>query len=199
MTTKQHREIYNKNLLHPWGDLSELGNDESSSVIVKGKGIHIFDSDGNKMIDGPAGMWCMQTGYGRKEIADAVSKQILSLSYATSFTLINDKETELAKRISEQTPGDLNRIYFTTGGSTAVDSALRLCQLANNIKGARNKKQIITREKAYHGSTYLSASVTGKERDKTAMDVKREGIHFLKHLVIFIIQNLIMKTIFVIF
>lgn len=55
MTTKQHREIYNKNLLHPWGDLSELGNDESSSVIVKGKGIHIFDSDGNKMIDGPAG------------------------------------------------------------------------------------------------------------------------------------------------
>tara|TARA_B100000886_G_scaffold4707_1_gene2926 strand:+ start:2237 stop:3619 length:1383 start_codon:yes stop_codon:yes gene_type:complete len=180
MTTKQHREIYNKNLLHPWGDLSELGNDESSSVIVKGKGIHIFDSDGNKMIDGPAGMWCMQTGYGRKEIADAVSKQILSLSYATSFTLINDKETELAKRISEQTPGDLNRIYFTTGGSTAVDSALRLCQLANNIKGASNKKQIITREKAYHGSTYLSASVTGKERDKTAMDVKREGIHFLK-------------------
>ena len=164
--------------MHPWGDLSELGNDESSSVIVKGKGIHIFDSDGNKMIDGPAGMWCMQTGYGRKEIADAVSKQILSLSYATSFTLINDKETELAKRISEQTPGDLNRIYFTTGGSTAVDSALRLCQLANNIKGARNKKQIITREKAYHGSTYLSASVTGKERDKTAMDIKREGIHF---------------------
>ena len=179
MKTKQHREIYNKNLLHPWGDLSELGNDDSSSVIVKGDGIYIFDSDGNRMIDGPAGMWCMQTGYGRREIADAVSQQMLNLSYATSFTLINNKETELAKRIAENTPGDLNRIYFTTGGSTAVDSALRLCQLANNIKGKNTKKQILTREKAYHGSTYLSASVTGKERDKTAMDVKKDGIHFL--------------------
>ena len=179
MKTKQHREIYNKNLLHPWGDLSELGHDDSSSVIVKGDGIYIFDSDGNRMIDGPAGMWCMQTGYGRREIADAVSQQMLNLSYATSFTLINNKETELAKRISENTPGDLNRIYFTTGGSTAVDSALRLCQLANNIKGKNTKKQILTREKAYHGSTYLSASVTGKERDKTAMDVKKDGIHFL--------------------
>ena len=179
MKTKQHREIYNKNLLHPWGDLSELGHDDSSSVIVKGDGIYIFDSDGNRMIDGPAGMWCMQTGYGRREIADAVSQQMLNLSYATSFTLINNKETELAKRIAENTPGDLNRIYFTTGGSTAVDSALRLCQLANNIKGKNTKKQILTREKAYHGSTYLSASVTGKERDKTAMDVKKDGIHFL--------------------
>ncbi len=179
MKTKQHREIYNKNLLHPWGDLSELGNDDSSSVIVKGDGIYIFDSDGNRMIDGPAGMWCMQTGYGRREIADAVSQQMLNLSYATSFTLINNKETKLAKRIAEKTPGDLNRIYFTTGGSTAVDSALRLCQLANNIKGINTKKQILTREKAYHGSTYLSASVTGKERDKTAMDVKKDGIHFL--------------------
>ena len=131
------------------------------------------------MIDGPAGMWCMQTGYGRREIADAVSQQMLNLSYATSFTLINNKETELAKRISENTPGDLNRIYFTTGGSTAVDSALRLCQLASNIKGKNTKKQILTREKAYSGSTYLSASVTGKERDKTAMDVKKDGIHFL--------------------
>ena len=148
MKTKQHREIYNKNLLHPWGDLSELGHDDSSSVIVKGDGIYIFDSDGNRMIDGPAGMWCMQTGYGRREIADAVSQQMLNLSYATSFTLINNKETELAKRIAENTPGDLNRIYFTTGGSTAVDSALRLCQLANNIKGKNIKKQISTREKA---------------------------------------------------
>ena len=97
MKTKQHREIYNKNLLHPWGDLSELGHDDSSSVIVKGDGIYIFDSDGNRMIDGPAGMWCMQTGYGRREIADAVSQQMLNLSYATSFTLINNKETELAR------------------------------------------------------------------------------------------------------
>jgi adenosylmethionine-8-amino-7-oxononanoate aminotransferase len=174
-----YRDKYNQHLLHPWADLSALGEDDSTSVIVRGEGAYIYDAEGNRLLDGPAGMWCMQTGYGRREIADAVSKQIMELSYATSFTVINNREVELATRIAAQTPGDLNRIYFTTGGSTAVDSALRLCQLASNIKGHPQRKHIISREKAYHGSTYLSASITGKERDKTAMDIMRDGIHFL--------------------
>jgi adenosylmethionine-8-amino-7-oxononanoate aminotransferase len=174
-----YRDKYNQHLLHPWGALSSLGEDDSTSVIVRGEGAYIYDAEGNRLLDGPAGMWCMQTGYGRREIADAVSKQIMELSYATSFTVINNREVELATRIAAQTPGDLNRIYFTTGGSTAVDSALRLCQLASNIKGQPQRKHIISREKAYHGSTYLSASITGKERDKTAMDIMRDGIHFL--------------------
>jgi adenosylmethionine-8-amino-7-oxononanoate aminotransferase len=174
-----YRDKYNQHLLHPWGDLSALGEDDSSSVIVRGEGAYIYDAEGNRLLDGPAGMWCMQVGYGRREIADAVAEQMMTLSYATSFTLINNREVELAQRIAAETPGDLNRIYFTTGGSTAVDAALRLCQLASNIQGKPQRKQILTREKAYHGSTYLSASVTGKERDKTAMDIIRDGMHFL--------------------
>jgi adenosylmethionine-8-amino-7-oxononanoate aminotransferase len=174
-----YRDKYNQHLLHPWGDLSALGEDDSSSVIVRGEGAYIYDAEGNRLLDGPAGMWCMQAGYGRREIADAVAEQMMILSYATTFSLINNREVELAQRIAAQTPGDLNRIYFTTGGSTAVDAALRLCQLASNIQGTPQRKQILTREKAYHGSTYLSASVTGKERDKTAMDTMREGVHFL--------------------
>lgn len=90
-----------------------------------------------------------------------------------------DKELELAERIATNTPGDLNRVFFTTGGSTAVDAALRLCQLANNIKGQPKRKHIISRDKAYHGSTFLAASVTGKERDKSAMDTEQDTIHFL--------------------
>ena len=179
MKTEGYRDKYNQHLLHPWGDLGTLGEDDQSSVITRGEGIYIYDAEGNRLLDGPAGMWCMQTGYGRQEIADAVAEQIMNLSYATSFSVINNREVELAERIAAKTPGDLNRIYFTTGGSTAVDSALRLCQLASNITGQPQRKHIITREKAYHGSTYLAASITGKERDKTAMDIKREGIHFL--------------------
>lgn len=179
MKSDSYRDKYNQHLLHPWGDLSVLGEDDSSSVIVRGEGAYIFDAEGNKLLDGPAGMWCIQAGYGRREIADAVAEQMMTLSYATAFTLINNREVELAQRIAAQTPGDLNRIYFTTGGSTAVDAALRLCQLASNIQGTPQRKQILTREKAYHGSTYLSASVTGKERDKTAMDTIRDGVHFL--------------------
>ncbi|MFT5451891.1 MAG: putrescine aminotransferase [Enterobacterales bacterium] len=179
MNSNDYRAKYNKHLLHPWGELSELGNDDSTSVIVKGEGVYIYDAEGKKLLDGPAGMWCMQTGYGRKEIADAVADQIMQLGYSTSFTVMNDQEIELAERIASKTPGDLNRIYFTTGGSTAVDSALRLCQLSSNIKGEYNRKHIISRDKAYHGSTFLAASITGKERDKTAMDILKDDIHFL--------------------
>ena len=179
LKSDSYREKYNQHLLHPWGDLSSLGHDDSSSIIDKGEGVYVYDSEGNRLLDGPAGMWCMQTGYGRTEIAEAVAAQILNLSYSTSFSLVNRREVELAERIASQTPGDLNRVFFTTGGSTAVDSALRLCQLARNIRGEPDRKHILTREKAYHGSTYLSASVTGKERDKTAMDTISENVHFL--------------------
>jgi adenosylmethionine-8-amino-7-oxononanoate aminotransferase len=174
-----NRDTFNRHLLHPWADLPALGEDDSTPVIVRGEGIYIYDEEGHRMIDGPAGMWCMQTGYGRREIADAVSGQIMSLGYSTAFSVINPLETELATRIASKTPGDLNRIFFTTGGSTAVDSALRLCQLANNIKGFPRRKHILSREHAYHGSTFLSASVTGKERDKTAMDTLQDTVHFL--------------------
>ncbi|MCB1702626.1 MAG: aminotransferase [Pseudomonadales bacterium] len=173
------RRQFNRHSLHPWADLPALGEDDSTPVIVSGEGIYITDDEGRRMIDGPAGMWCMQTGYGRREIADAVSEQIMRLGYSTAFSTINPREVELAKRIASETPGDLNRVFFTTGGSTAVDSALRLCQLANNIKGRRNRKHILARDRGYHGSTFLSASVTGKERDKTAMDTHQDYVHFL--------------------
>jgi adenosylmethionine-8-amino-7-oxononanoate aminotransferase len=159
--------------------LPNLGEDVTTSVIVRGEGIYIHDEEGQKLIDGPAGMWCMQTGYGRREIADAVSQQIMTLGYSTGFSVINSQEVELARRIANEAPGDLNRVFFTTGGSTAVDSALRLCQLANNIKGEPERKHILSRDRAYHGSTFLSASVTGKERDKTAMDTLKDRVHFL--------------------
>lgn len=174
-----YRQKYNRHLLHPWANLPELGEDDSTSVVLKGEGIYLYDAEGNKLIDGPGGMWCMQTGYARQEIADAVAEQIMQLGYSTPFNVINSKEVELAERIAAETPGDLNRIFFTTGGSTAVDSALRLCQLASNIKGEKNRKHILSRDKAYHGSTFLAASVTGKERDKTAMDTLSETVHFL--------------------
>ena len=173
------RHHFNRHSLHPWADLPGLGGDDSTPVIVSGEGIYITDDQGRRLIDGPAGMWCMQTGYGRREIADAVAEQIMQLGYSTAFSTINPREVELARRIAGETPGDLNRVFFTTGGSTAVDSALRLCQLANNIKGQRQRKHILSRYHAYHGSTFLSASVTGKERDKTAMDTLQEQVHFL--------------------
>lgn len=178
---QQERALKDKYLMHPWDYLPALGHggDPDAPVIMSADGVYIYDSQGRKLLDGPAGMWCMQTGYGRKEIADAVHKQMMSLAYASAFTTINPIANELAARIASKTPGDLNRIYFTTGGSTAVDSALRLCHLYNNMKGRPHKKHILARERGYHGSTFLASSITGKERDKTALDIDKLRVHFL--------------------
>ena len=173
------RNNFNKHLLHPWADLPNLGQDHTTPLITRGEGVYVYDELGRKILDGPGGMWCMQVGYGRKEIADAISQQALTLSYASTFSVMHPKEIELATRIAKVTPGDLNRVFFTTGGSTAVDSALRLCHLVSNIKGKTTRKHILCREQGYHGSTFLSASVTGKERDKSLLDTEKDLVHFL--------------------
>jgi putrescine aminotransferase len=175
---RQYRDVANKHILPQYGYLPALGQDDETPVINRSEGVYLYDSTGRKMIDGPGGMWCVQVGHGRKEIAEAVYKQMLDLSY-TSFLLVHPGQTELAQRIASKMPGDLKRIYFTTGGSTAVDSALRFCQLYNNVKGRPHKKRILAREKGFHGSTYLAASITGKEREKSSMHLDKEFVHFL--------------------
>lgn len=175
----ESREKFNQHLMHPWANLPALGKDDSTPQICRAEGVYLYDDNDHQLLDGPGGMWCMQVGYGRREIAEAVSSQIMELGFASTFSVFHPRETELAHKIASVTPGDLNRIFFTTGGSTAVDAALRLCQLANNIKGKPHRKHILCRHKGYHGSTYLAASVCGKERDKSAMDTKTDNIHFL--------------------
>lgn len=173
------RDKFNQHLMHPWANLPALGEDDSTPQICRAEGVYLYDNNDHQLLDGPGGMWCMQVGYARSEIAEAVSKQIMELGYASTFSVFHPRETELAQKIASVTPGDLNRIFFTTGGSTAVDAALRLCQLANNIKGKPHRKHILCRHKGYHGSTYLAASVCGKERDKSVMDIQTDNIHFL--------------------
>ena len=171
---------FNRHLLHPWADLPSLGEDEGTPLITRGEGVYVYDDQGRKFLDGPGGMWCMQVGYGRKEIADAISTQALNLSYASAFSVMHPKEIELATRIAKVTPGDLNRIFFTTGGSTAVDSALRLCQLANNIKGQENRKHILCREQGYHGVTLASAALTAIPTNHAHFQLPFEALGVLR-------------------
>ncbi len=142
-------------LLSPSEEMAKLGQG-MRPLIAYGAGIHLVDAHGRRIIDGPAGMWCTQIGYGRKEIADAVAAQSLRLSYNSPWYTTNSPSVELARRIAEVTPGDLNRVFFTTGGSTAVDSALRFTEYYNNVMGRPDKKHIIVRREGYHGSTSLT-------------------------------------------
>ena len=156
-------------LIQPWESLEGLGR-AVRTVVDKADGVYVHDAKGNRLIDGPGGMWCVQIGYGRREIADAIARQAMDMCYNSPWYTTSGPAARLADRIAEMTPGDLNRVFFTTGGSTAVDSALRFTQFFNNYLGRPEKKIILSRQGAYHGSTYLSASCSGKERDKNYFD-----------------------------
>ena len=172
------REWDNAHFFHPWEGMETLGQNQRP-LIEESDGIYVTSEKGERLIDGPAGMWCMQLGYGRDEIADAMADQARQLAYFSPFNNSSSISARFAHEIARRTPGDLNHVFFTTGGSTAVDTAIRFVQFRNNLLGQPAKKMIISRQKAYHGSTFLAASVSGKERDKLWLD-KAEGlVHFL--------------------
>ncbi len=172
------RDWDGENVLHPWEN-STYAHDKSRTFVERAEGIYVYSEDGKRFLDGPGGMWCVQIGYGREEMIEAIADQTRNLGYSSSFNNSNSTTAKLAHEIAKRTPGDLNTVFFTTGGSTAVDSAVRFIQFRNNVLGRPEKKRIISRQKAYHGSTYLAATMSGKERDKGWMDVAHELVHFL--------------------
>lgn len=171
-------DMTDAHFVHPWQDVTTMGEDEWT-VLEASTGIYVKDVEGNELIDGPGGMWCVNVGHGRQEIIDAVAKQMGQLSYFSPWYMAGKTTTELAARIAQIAPGDLNNVFFTTGGSTAVDSALRFVFFYNNCLGRPEKKQIIARVNGYHGSTYLSSSVSGKASEKAFMDMADEVVHFI--------------------
>ncbi len=167
-----------RHLLVPAADMEKLGS-KSLLRLERSEGIFVYDETGRRLIDGPAGMWCTQIGYRRQEMADAMSKQAMSLSYNSPWYTTNSPAIRLAEKIAEFTPGDLNRIFFTTGGSTAVDTALRFVEFYNNALGRHAKKKIIVRKDGYHGSTSLTAACSGREGNWKNFDIASDRISFV--------------------
>ncbi|MCH7882295.1 MAG: aminotransferase [Proteobacteria bacterium] len=176
-TTAELRRDDNR-FIHPWEDLARLDQNQRT-VLDRGEGVYVYDSDGKRLLDGPGGMWCVNIGHGREEMAQAIYDQIMQLHYASPWSLATGPAAILSAALAAEAPGDLNHVFFTTGGSTAVDSALRFVQFYNNVRGKPQKKHIISHQKGYHGSTYLAASVSGKERDKNHLDFEERLIHHI--------------------
>ncbi len=162
-------EIARRHLVQPWPVASTVGA-EARALIGDGDGIYITDGEGKRLIDGPAGMWCTNVGHRREELARVLYDQAMQLSYNTPWYTMNAPSAELARRIAAAAPGDLSHVFFTTGGSSAVETALRFMQFYNNVRGRPEKKLILSRGGAYHGSTYLAASLNGRPRDRDWMD-----------------------------
>jgi adenosylmethionine-8-amino-7-oxononanoate aminotransferase len=178
MSTSAERKQQDNLFIHPWDDFVKLG-EHKRTLLDRGEGVYVLDSEGNRLLDAPAGMWCVNIGHGRKEMAQAVYDQIMAMDYVSPWYMTTGPAAEFAAMIGEQSPGDLNHVFFTTCGSTAVDSALRFVQFYNNVRGKPAKKHIISHRGGYHGSTYLGASVSGKSLDRKNLDFETGLIHHI--------------------
>ena len=147
--------------IHPFTDSKNLG-EKGTRVIERAEGVYIWDVQGKKLLDGMAGLWCVNVGYGRQSIVDAVSKQMQQLPYYNSFfQCTHPPAIELAKTIAELAPKHMNNVFFTGSGSESNDTNLRMVRRYWDLKGQPNKKTIISRHNAYHGSTVAGASLGG--------------------------------------
>lgn len=155
-----------RHVFHPWTHFDSF-KEEGSLIISRAEGVYTYDANGKRYLDGVGGLWCMNVGYGRDEIVDAIAEQARELAYANPFTDVgNEPAAILSAKLAELSPGDLNRVMLTCGGSTANDSMVRLAHYYWGCKGQKSRKKIITRRGSYHGSTYLTQSMTGKPGDR---------------------------------
>ncbi|MFN3823853.1 MAG: aminotransferase [Pseudorhodobacter sp.] len=164
--------------LHPWTNFGPFER-EGALVMDRGEGSWLWDAEGRRYFDAVGGMWCTNIGLGRREMADAMAEQALKLGFANSFVdTTNGPSARLAAKLAELAPGDLNRVHFTTGGSTAVDTAYRMIHFYQSCMGRPDKTQVIARDYSYHGSTYISQSIGKRPGDRVPQfRYKESGIH----------------------
>jgi adenosylmethionine-8-amino-7-oxononanoate aminotransferase len=148
---------------HLWLHFSRLAGDSAAplTIIERGQGAYVWDHQGKQYLDGLAGLFVVQAGHGRVEIADAAQRQASTLAYFPLWTYAHPAAIELAERLARLAPGDLNRVFFTTGGSEAVESAWKLARQYFLATGQPDRVKVISRETAYHGTTLGALSITG--------------------------------------
>ena len=148
--------------LHSFTDTKSLAK-QGCRVITRADGIYIWDSDGNRLLDGMAGLWCVNLGYGRRELAEAAYGQLLELPYYNNFFKTSPPTAiELAGLLAEISAPHLNRVFFTNSGSEANDTVFRLVRRYWDLAGKPGKEVFISRDLAYHGSTVAAASLGGQ-------------------------------------
>jgi putrescine aminotransferase len=161
LDTEQWQELDRLHHLHPFTDSKSLHH-KGSRVITRADGVYLWDSEGRKILDAMAGLWCVNIGYGREELARVAYEQMQQLPYYnTFFQTTHPPAVDLAELLSQVTPAHLNHVFFTNSGSEANDTVVRLVRHYWSARGKGSRKIIISRENAYHGSTMAGASLGG--------------------------------------
>ena len=175
-TTQAWQALDAAHHLHPFSDAHSL-NQLGSRVVVRGEGVRIWDSEGQCIIDGMAGLWCVNLGYGRKELAEAAYQEMLELPfYNTFFKTTHPPVIELSALLAELTPPQFNHVFLTNSGSESNDTVIRMARHFWAAQGQPQKKTLISRINAYHGSTIGGASLGGMSYMHAQGDLPIPGI-----------------------
>src|SRR4051795_3994140 len=161
---------------HPYTNLAAL-RETGPLIIERGQGVFVYDSDGKAYIEGLAGLWCTALGYGNEELVEAAANAMRKLSYSSIFSgKSHDGAIELSEKLKELAPCPASKVLFGGSGSEANDMQIKLTWYMNNAKGRPKKKKIISRQRAYHGVTIASASLTGLPWVHSDFDLPIAGI-----------------------
>ena len=166
-------------VLHPFTQLADFasGRIGDPTIVETGKGIRIQDATGKEFIDGFAGLYCVNVGYGRTEVAEAIARQAYRLAYYHSYAAhTTDELAILSDRLVRMAPGKMSKVFYGTSGSDANETNAKLVWYYNNLRGKPKKKKIISRERGYHGCSVISGSMTGMSFYHDYMDLPVPGI-----------------------
>lgn len=179
LDTRSLQALDNAHYLHPFSDHKSL-REKGARMIVRAEGVYIWDSDGNRILDGMAGLWCTNIGYGEKRLADVAYAQMMELPYYNSFfQCAHPPVVELAKEIAALAPEHMNQVFFTGSGSESNDTVLRMVRHYWSVKGQPEKFTIIGRHNGYHGSTVAGASLGGMKAMHKQGGLPIPGIHHI--------------------
>src|SRR5215470_11912424 len=154
---------------------------ETPRLIASAEGMYYTGIDGRKVIDGSAGLWCVNAGHGRKEIAAAVERQLMNLDFAPSFQMGHPIAFDFARRLAEIAPKGLDRIFFTNSGSESVDTALKIALAYHRATGQSTRTRLIGRERGYHGVGFGGMSVGGMVNNRRAFATHLPGVDHIRH------------------
>src|ERR1700739_4374732 len=160
---------------HLWGHFARHGKGITPPIITRGQGVTIWDDKGNSYIDGLSGLFAVQDGHGRAELAEAPAKQAERLGFFPLWSYATPPAIELAERLSTYAPGDLNRVFFTTGGGEAIESAWKLAKQYLKLTGKPEKYKVISRSVAYHGTPHGALAITGLPAFKAPFEPMTPG------------------------
>ncbi|WP_211825168.1 aspartate aminotransferase family protein [Kistimonas asteriae] len=150
-------------------------------MFTSAEGMYYTSDKGEKVLDGTAGLWCVNAGHGRREISEAVARQVAQLDYAPPFQMGHPLAFEFAERLTEHTPGNLNRVFFTNSGSESVETALKIAIAYHRARGEGTRQRLVGREKGYHGVNFGGISVGGIPNNRKVYGSLLNGVDHLPH------------------